>query len=71
MRKKDRRMLTISQARKRANQVRQVNVVARPRKTSSQFPTMESLQPVPRLPSPKPKTTSVKEATQSAEAQSP
>ena len=64
-------MLIISQARNKANQVKQVNVVARARKTRSQFPTMESLHPVPRLPSPKAKTTNVKEARQSAEAQSP
>jgi len=64
-------MLTISQARKRANQVRQVNVVARAWKTSWQPFEMESLQFVPRSPFPNPKTTREKAARQSAAAQNP
>ena len=64
-------MLTISQARKSANQVKQVNVVARARKTSSHCGEIESLQPTPKFPSPKAKTTSEKEARQRAAAQKP
>jgi len=64
-------MLIISHARKRANHVKQVNVVALPRKTSSQPFEMESLHPEPRLPLPKPKTTREKEAKHNAAAQNP
>lgn len=71
IRKKDRRRLIISQARKRANQVKQVNVVARARKTRVQSLDIESLQPVPRLPSPNPKTMREKEERHNAAAQNP
>src|SRR5271167_2537650 len=71
MRKKDLRMSTISQARRSANQVRQTKVVARARKTSSHPLLRESLHPLPRFPSPKPKTISAKALRQSAPAQIP
>lgn len=69
--KKLRRMCTISQAKNKANHVRQVNVVVRALKTSWQSSEYFWLQPWPRLPSPNTNTTSANEERQRAAIQNP
>ncbi|TKW54492.1 hypothetical protein CTA1_5030 [Colletotrichum tanaceti] len=71
MRKKDRRMLTISQARKRANHVRLAKHVARARNTVSHWGEYVLLQLFPKSPLPQPNMTSTNEARQRAAVQRP
>ena len=64
MRKKERRMSTICQARKSENHVRHAKQVARARKTVSHEASYESLQLRPRSPLPQALSTRVKDARQ-------